>query len=241
MQTPRHAEAGPLPRPPLEPLLRRAAADRRSRAWAEAAPDSIVENLYGPTELTIACTLYRWDPERSPAEAELGLVPIGEPYPGMTTLVADGELREVADRAPTASCSMTGPQVTLGYWRDPEKTAAAFVVPPGREDDPLPHGRPRATSRRRRAARLPRTHRQPDQDRRTSRRARRGRSLAARRIGAGEAIAVALAAHRSGRRRHRRVPRAPSIDVAGDAGRDGEAPAGLHGARGRSSPCRPSR
>src|SRR5437868_9804533 len=27
--------------------------------WAMAAPNSIIENLYGPTELTIACTLYR--------------------------------------------------------------------------------------------------------------------------------------------------------------------------------------
>ena len=40
---------------------------RWPRAWAAAAPNSTVENLYGPTELTIACTLYRWDPERSPA------------------------------------------------------------------------------------------------------------------------------------------------------------------------------
>ena len=29
---------------------------------------------------------------------------------------------------------MSGPQVTMGYWRDPEKTAAAFVVPPGRDE-----------------------------------------------------------------------------------------------------------
>jgi acyl-coenzyme A synthetase/AMP-(fatty) acid ligase len=28
---------------------------------------------------------------------------------------------------------VSGPQVTLGYWRDAEKTAAAFVVPPGHE------------------------------------------------------------------------------------------------------------
>ena len=46
-------------------------------AWLRAAPNSILENLYGPTELTIACTSYRWDPERSPAESELGIVPIG--------------------------------------------------------------------------------------------------------------------------------------------------------------------
>ena len=30
-------------------------------AWLRAAPNSILENLYGPTELTIACTSYRWE------------------------------------------------------------------------------------------------------------------------------------------------------------------------------------
>jgi non-ribosomal peptide synthetase component F len=101
--------------------------------WAEAAPNSVAENLYGPTELTIACTLYRWDPERSPDECEQGVVPIGEPYPGMTVLVADEQLREVAE-GDTGELLMTGPQLTLGYYRDPERTAAAFVEPEGRQD-----------------------------------------------------------------------------------------------------------
>jgi amino acid adenylation domain-containing protein len=104
-----------------------------ARAWAEAAPQSIVENLYGPTELTIACTLYRWDPERTPAEAEFGLVPIGTPYPGLTTLVADEQFMEVEPGA-DGELLVTGPQVTAGYWRDPEKTAVAFMVPPGRQE-----------------------------------------------------------------------------------------------------------
>src|SRR6185436_4426398 len=102
-------------------------------AWARSAPASIVENLYGPTELTIACTLYRWDDERSPEECAAGLVPIGAPYPGMTTLVADAELREVEPGA-EGELLLTGEQVTLGYWLDPEKTAAAFVVPPGKRE-----------------------------------------------------------------------------------------------------------
>jgi amino acid adenylation domain-containing protein len=103
-----------------------------ARSWAAAAPNSIVENLYGPTELTIACTLYRWDPGRSPEESALGVVPIGAPYPGMTTLIVDDELREVAP-GQDGELLLTGPQVTLGYLDDPEKTAAAFVVPPGRD------------------------------------------------------------------------------------------------------------
>jgi amino acid adenylation domain-containing protein len=101
--------------------------------WVEAAPNAIAENLYGPTELTIACTLYRWQPEKSPGESELGVVPIGEPYPGMKVLVADEQLREVGE-GETGELLMTGPQLTLGYYRDPERTAAAFVKPEGRDE-----------------------------------------------------------------------------------------------------------
>jgi len=101
--------------------------------WGQAAPNSILENLYGPTELTIACTLYRWDPARSPAECEQGVVPIGEAYPGMKVLVADEQQREVPV-GETGELLMTGPQLSLGYYRDPERTAAAFVVPAGRDE-----------------------------------------------------------------------------------------------------------
>ena len=102
-------------------------------AWLEAAPNSILENLYGPTELTIACTAYRWNALRSPNESELGIVPIGYPYRGMNVLVADQNLNEVAP-GQEGELLMSGPQTSLGYWRDPEKTAAAFVIPPGKNE-----------------------------------------------------------------------------------------------------------
>ena len=99
--------------------------------WTKAAPRSILENLYGPTELTISCCLYRWDGRDSANECEFGTVPIGTPYPGMEALVVDEMLMEVPPGA-DGELLMTGPQVARGYWRDSEKTAAAFVVPPGR-------------------------------------------------------------------------------------------------------------
>jgi len=102
-------------------------------AWAAAAPHSIVENLYGPTEATIACTLYRWAGERSRDEARLGLVPIGQPTPGMSALVVDEELHEVEDEE-EGELLVAGPQVTLGYLDDPERTHSAFVVPPAKAD-----------------------------------------------------------------------------------------------------------
>jgi amino acid adenylation domain-containing protein len=100
-----------------------------AKGWSETAPNSILENIYGPTELTIACTAYRWDRERSPAECELGVVPIGEPMKGMEALLVDESLREVPTGTP-GELLMAGPQMAPGYWRDPEKTAKAFLVPP---------------------------------------------------------------------------------------------------------------
>jgi amino acid adenylation domain-containing protein len=104
-----------------------------AEAWVRAAPNSIVENLYGPTEATVSCLCYRWHPERSPAECENGIVPIGAPHAGMSAFVADDELREVAS-GDVGELLLCGPQVTPGYWKDAGTTARAFVVPPGRNE-----------------------------------------------------------------------------------------------------------
>ena len=111
-----------------EPLL-----DEVVKIWSEAAPQSEIENLYGPTELTINCTYYRWDPEKSPRECDRGIVPIGYPNPGMTVFVCDENLNEVP-RGEIGELLMSGPQVSLGYLKDPEKTKKAFIVPPGKKD-----------------------------------------------------------------------------------------------------------
>ena len=100
--------------------------------WAMAAPNSIIENIYGPTELTIACTAYRWEGQRSADECEQGVVPIGEPFKGMKALVVDNELHEV-EAGLDGELLMTGPQLCLGYWQDTEKTKHAFVIPPGQD------------------------------------------------------------------------------------------------------------
>ena len=103
------------------------------RAWEQAAPGSVIENQYGPTEVSIVCVLYRWDPETSPAECEQGVVPIGHAVEGLGLLVADPDLGEV-EPGGEGELLVRGPQVTPGYWEDPGKTAAAFVVPPGRDE-----------------------------------------------------------------------------------------------------------
>ena len=97
-----------------------------AREWALAAPNSVIENIYGPTELTIACTAYRWDNLNSPAECEHGIVPIGEPFVNMRALIVDEQLREVEEGS-DGELLMTGPQLSLGYWQDKQRTKSAFV------------------------------------------------------------------------------------------------------------------
>jgi amino acid adenylation domain-containing protein len=101
------------------------------RHWALAAPNSVIENIYGPTELTIACTAYRWDNTRSPDESVQGIVPIGQPFDGMRALIVDEQLREV-EHGRDGELLMTGPQLSLGYWQDEEKTRQAFVPVAGK-------------------------------------------------------------------------------------------------------------
>src|SRR5438067_824738 len=102
------------------------------REWSSAAPNSVIENIYGPTELTIGCTSYQWDNRTSPAECEQGIVPIGEPFEDMEALIVDEDLREVAVGG-EGELIMTGPQLSKGYWCDEEKTKRAFVSVKGRE------------------------------------------------------------------------------------------------------------
>ncbi|WP_260636512.1 amino acid adenylation domain-containing protein [Streptomyces angustmyceticus] len=102
-----------------------------AEAWQAAAPHSVVENLYGPTELTIACTAYRWNPATSPAECVRDNVPIGTPYPGLDAIVMDENDDEVADGEAGELC-VAGAQTTPGYWRAPELTAQRYVERDGR-------------------------------------------------------------------------------------------------------------
>lgn len=98
-----------------------------AEAWQEAAPHSALENLYGPTELTIACLVHRWDPQQSPQLSVNGMVPIGRPFPGLGAVLLDEDLRPVVGDQPGELC-VCGPQTVPGYWQDETKTAERFIA-----------------------------------------------------------------------------------------------------------------
>ena len=59
-------------------------------------------------------------------------MPIGGPFDNMETVVVDEHLQEVPVGS-DGELLVTGPQLSLGYWQDDEKTRRAFLQVPGRK------------------------------------------------------------------------------------------------------------
>lgn len=95
-----------------------------AQAWQQAAPNSVVDNHYGPTEATVACSFDRLSAEPN-VTPERGIVAIGKPYSGMCMAVVD-EAGSFLTAGKTGELALSGSQVALGYFGEPELTARRF-------------------------------------------------------------------------------------------------------------------
>jgi len=95
--------------------------------WMQRVPHASFTNLYGPTEATIASSYYTVP--ACPASEDAS-IPIGQACGGEELLVLDDQLRPVP-AGEMGDLYIRGAGLSPGYWRDPEKTRAAFVPNPG--------------------------------------------------------------------------------------------------------------
>ena len=96
--------------------------------WMRRLPHVTFTNLYGPTEATIASSYYTV-PE-CPGDPGAAL-PIGAPCDGEELIVMDDALSP-ASPGTVGDLYIGGVGLSPGYWRDLERTAAAFVPNPQR-------------------------------------------------------------------------------------------------------------
>lgn len=99
-----------LPTPTLIHMMRR-------------LPHARFTNLYGPTETTISSSHYTVP--RCPAHGKEP-IPIGSACAGEQLLILDSALRP-APAGETGDLYIRGVGLSPGYWRDPQKTASAFL------------------------------------------------------------------------------------------------------------------
>ena len=101
-----------------------------ARQWQAAAPGSRLEVLYGPTELTVACTAYRLPADLADwPHPSNGTVPIGRCHPSLESVLLD----EDGTRADKGELCVRGPQRFPGYL-DPVNNVGNFL-PAGAQAD----------------------------------------------------------------------------------------------------------
>jgi amino acid adenylation domain-containing protein len=101
----------PLPMPAVE-------------AWADAAPNSVVENIYGPTECTVVCMRQRLTPD-APVTPKRNILAIGAPYANFEIGIFDAD-QDPLPQGAIGEIALKSGQLSDGYFNAPEQTARAF-------------------------------------------------------------------------------------------------------------------
>ncbi len=99
---------------------------RQLNMWRKRLPKALFANLYGPTEITVDCTYYIANRALEDTEP----VPIGIPCRNSDILVLNEKDELVRRNGEKGELCVRGTSLAYGYYKNPEKTAAAFVQNP---------------------------------------------------------------------------------------------------------------
>lgn len=94
--------------------------------WYKHLPQATFANLYGPIEITLDCTYYIIDKD-IPDEQPL---PIGYPCRNTDIIILNDKDEAVMESNVEGELCVRGTSLAMGYYNNPEKTAAAFVQNP---------------------------------------------------------------------------------------------------------------
>ena len=93
---------------------------------AKAAPNAKLENIYGPTEATVACTYFEFDKDTKELPEYIGSMPIGKAYEGMEVELYDDNLNKITDDS-TGQIVLSGKQLAKGYVNNEAQTKEKFI------------------------------------------------------------------------------------------------------------------
>ena len=96
-----------------------------AKAWRKAAPNSTIENLYGPTETTIYITRYMYSKEDEDKNFKNDIVPIGLPLGDHKFALIDEDENLVAKNE-KGEIIFSGKQLSKGYLNNEKKTEEVF-------------------------------------------------------------------------------------------------------------------
>ena len=94
--------------------------------WKKNLPNVRYVNLYGSTEVTGSSAYYEIDKEIADSET----IPIGKPFGNVDVFLLDEKDKLVTNKDTLGEICVRGASLSLGYFREPDKTKKAFVQNP---------------------------------------------------------------------------------------------------------------
>ncbi|MBQ7490880.1 MAG: amino acid adenylation domain-containing protein [Bacteroidales bacterium] len=94
--------------------------------WRHNLPQTTFANFYGPIEITLDCVYYTVEREIADDEP----IPIGKPFRNTDILILDENNQNITEANKEGELCIRGTSLAMGYYNNPEKTAAAFVQNP---------------------------------------------------------------------------------------------------------------
>ena len=98
---------------------------KQFKLWKKALPDASFINLYGPTEGTGMCTYYKIHRKFEDGEP----IPIGKPFNNVDVFLLN-EKNQLALEDEFGEICIRGTSLTMGYFKDDERTDQVFVQNP---------------------------------------------------------------------------------------------------------------
>lgn len=92
--------------------------------WQQSVPNAAIYNFYGPTEATIYCSYYKYDP--AVQKSYNGMLAIGEPMKGMELYVVNDK-DQLVGKNEKGELLISGDQLTEGYLNNAEKNKLSFI------------------------------------------------------------------------------------------------------------------
>lgn len=103
--------------------------NKHLNVWRKYIPDALYANLYGPTEITDVCSFYVIDRDFNNDEP----LPIGKSVKN-TDIIILNENNELAQKGEEGELCVRGTSLSMGYYKNPEKTSQVFVQNPLNHD-----------------------------------------------------------------------------------------------------------
>lgn len=94
--------------------------------WSKCAQNAIIDNVYGPTEDTIFCSIYRFS-RTGNNKTYNGILSIGKPMKKCGMTIFDENLNE-CEVGVLGNLCLSGDQLTMGYLKNKEKNEESFFL-----------------------------------------------------------------------------------------------------------------